>query len=100
MFALKTPAKPTKPAAGSGDAIEDADWELYEEYVWPTIATRIPCLEAAKAIRGWAGYYEAAPRGGSPATCDAPLFFRDFLRNSRKMRVQFCEFSLKYGCKT
>jgi len=51
---------PDPTMQGSPCEIEDADWELFEEYVWPTIAERVPCLEAAKCLRGWAGFYEVS----------------------------------------
>ena len=34
------------------------DHSLWEEHIWPTIATRIPQFEAIKVINEWAGHYE------------------------------------------
>jgi len=33
------------------------DHELWENHIWPAIATRIPQFEAVKVLREWAGHY-------------------------------------------
>lgn len=33
-------------------------YELYEDVIWPTLANRIPAMEALKFVRGWAGHYD------------------------------------------
>lgn len=50
-----------EPEEGDGHA-DPADfepaWPLFEEVIWPVLATRIPAFEAIKATRAWAGHYD------------------------------------------
>lgn len=43
------------PAVDYDDFVQDHS--IWEEKVWPTIATRIPQFEAIKLINSWAGHY-------------------------------------------
>ncbi|SEE26859.1 Glycine/D-amino acid oxidase [Rhizobiales bacterium GAS188] len=36
----------------------EVDHEIFDEAIWPALATRVPAFESIKPSRAWAGYYE------------------------------------------
>jgi glycine/D-amino acid oxidase-like deaminating enzyme len=44
------------PAVGFDDFA--ADYSLWENHIWPVIATRIPQFESIKVMREWVGHYD------------------------------------------
>ena len=48
------------PGADDADdlPLDQPDLHAFEDFVWPTLAARIPALEALRLQRAWAGYYE------------------------------------------
>ena len=36
----------------------DVDHALFDDVIWPALATRIPAFEALKVVRAWAGHYD------------------------------------------
>ena len=50
-----SPEEDAEPAVGDLDQI---DHSVFEEIVWPQIATRVPAFEAIKVTGAWAGHYD------------------------------------------
>ena len=73
------------PPGQDGDdlPLDEPDHAAFEDFVWPTLAGRIPAFEALRLHRAWAGYYEMnlfdhnAIVGPHPA-CDNLIFANGF----------------------
>ncbi|WP_407049312.1 NAD(P)/FAD-dependent oxidoreductase [Methyloraptor flagellatus] len=50
-----SPAEDADPRA---DGDFDVDYALYEDVIWPALATRVPAMESLKLVRAWAGHYD------------------------------------------
>jgi glycine/D-amino acid oxidase-like deaminating enzyme len=38
--------------------LDEVDYDLFDEVIWPTLAHRVPQFEALRVERCWSGYYE------------------------------------------
>lgn len=50
-----SPDEENEPPAEDLDAI---DYSLFQEEVWPRLATRVPVFESLKVVNAWAGFYD------------------------------------------
>ncbi len=53
-------APPRQPWPGDPDEppLHHIDHGLFDDLIWPTLAQRVPALEALRVVSSWAGYYE------------------------------------------
>ncbi len=51
-----SPEENADPRVGEDDY--DVDYSLFDDVIWPGLATRIPAFEALKMVRAWAGHYD------------------------------------------
>lgn len=46
------------PDATSDEELDYPDYDLFENFIWPTIATRVQKFEDIKLLSAWAGFYD------------------------------------------
>ncbi len=53
-------APPRQPWPGDPDEppLDDIDHGLFDDFIWPALAARVPAFEALRVRSAWAGYYE------------------------------------------
>ena len=56
--ALVLAGGPPRGEDACGAPLHDIDHGLFEDLLWPTLAARVPALEALRVRSAWAGYYE------------------------------------------
>jgi FAD-dependent oxidoreductase domain-containing protein 1 len=49
---------PATPVTGPDPLTLDVDYAQFEDFIWPTLAERIPAFESLKLVSAWAGHYE------------------------------------------
>lgn len=59
----------------------DVDWSLFEDHIWPTLATRVPAFERIRTGRAWAGHYDMCAFDHNVLLGPAPGVENFFLAN-------------------
>jgi FAD-dependent oxidoreductase domain-containing protein 1 len=49
---------PATPVAGSDPLSLEVDYRQFDDFIWPTLARRIPAFEQIRMSSAWAGHYE------------------------------------------
>jgi glycine/D-amino acid oxidase-like deaminating enzyme len=49
---------PATPVRGDDPLALEVDYAQFEEFIWPTLAERIPAFESTRMTSAWAGHYE------------------------------------------
>lgn len=71
------------PEERDPDASEDfeVEWDIFDEIIWPALASRIPAFERIRPGRAWAGHYDMSAYDHNAFVGRAPGYANFYLAN-------------------